>query len=437
MRKLYIDMTDNQGCTAYFMKDTAIIQAGATVYSMPVSARNAEYERLADAHDVHFIFDDMRVEVDFYTVPRVDIMAVDSQNGYIATVGALSDLDGDAPICYITSDKKTFLIACNMRVFLEGIENWRAHLTPYDEICFYQSKEDASSVYEFLDRRRLGVEEQTDAKARERWNAKHSADEMEQVNAKARERWDAKHSADEMEQTDAKARERWNAKHSADKMEQANAKARERWNAIHSDYERDRIQYDDWLDTFQDAINNCQTAILDLGCGSGNDTRYLLERGKRVIACDYAKNAIRNIRKNFPEVERAVCLDMTKGLPFENTFTELVVCDLSLHYFTAQKTLEILDEIKRVLRPGGLLLFRVNSVRDVNYGAGEGREVEHHLYETDDGRYKRFFDAQDIERFWGGWDQVYLREEVMERYELEKVLWKGAMRWEIKENAGI
>lgn len=397
MRKLYIDMTDNQGCTAYFMKDTAIIQAGATVYSMPVSARNAEYERLADAHDVHFIFDDMRVEVDFYTVPRVDIMAVDSQNGYIATVGALSDLDGDAPICYITSDKKTFLIACNMRVFLEGIENWRAHLTPYDEICFYQSKEDASSVYEFLDRRRLGVEEQTDAKARERWDAKHSADEMEQ----------------------------------------ANAKARERWNAIHSDYERDRIQYDDWLDTFQDAINNCQTAILDLGCGSGNDTRYLLERGKRVIACDYAKNAIRNIRKNFPEVERAVCLDMTKGLPFENTFTELVVCDLSLHYFTAQKTLEILDEIKRVLRPGGLLLFRVNSVRDVNYGAGEGREVEHHLYETDDGRYKRFFDAQDIERFWGGWDQVYLREEVMERYELEKVLWKGAMRWEIKENAGI
>lgn len=369
MRKLYLDMTEYQGCISYFIKDTEIIQAGATVYSMSVSARNEEYQRLADEYDLHFIFDDMNVKVDFYTVPRVDIMAVDSQNGYVATVGAISDVDGEAPICYIDRDKNVYLIARNMRELLEDIGSWRTNLKPYDGIRFFRSKEEAASVYEFLDRQLSNAEEK------------------------------------------------------------ANAKARETWNAIHRNYEREQIQYDDWLETFRDAIDACQTPVLDLGCGSGNDTLYLIGRGKRVISCDYAQNAIWNIHKNFPEVERAVCFDMTKGLPFENDFTDLIVCDLSLHYFTEQKTFEILDEVKRVLRPGGLLLFRVNSMRDINYGAGAGREVEHHLYATDDGRYKRFFDAGDIEKFWSGWNTAYLREEKMSRYGLEKVLWKCATRW--------
>ena len=208
----------------------------------------------------------------------------------------------------------------------------------------------------------------------------------------------------------------------------ANASARAGWNAIHSDCERAQIRYDDWLDTFEAVIDGCETPVIDLGCGSGNDTLYLIERGKRVIACDYAQNAIRNIKKNFPEIEKPVCFDMTEGLTYDENVTDLVICDLSLHYFTEHRTFAILDEIKRVLRPGGMLLFRVNSVRDVNHGAGKGREIEHHLYEMEDGGYKRFFDGHDIETFWGDWDQVFLREEVMDRYELEKVLWKGAMR---------
>ena len=88
----------------------------------------------------------------------------------------------------------------------------------------------------------------------------------------------------------------------------------------------------------------------------------------------------------------------------------------------------ILEEIKRVLKPSGLLLFRVNSVRDVNHGAGEGKEIEPHLYETSDGRYKRFFDQSDIERFFAEWEKFYVHEETMGRYEKEKILWRCAMQ---------
>ena len=74
------------------------------------------------------------------------------------------------------------------------------------------------------------------------------------------------------------------------------------------------------------------------------------------------------------------------------------------------------------------MLFRVNSVKDVNHGAGEGKEIESHLYETADGRLKRFFDEKDIQKFFSEWEKLYIHEEKMGRYGTEKVLWRGALK---------
>ncbi len=58
------------------------------------------------------------------------------------------------------------------------------------------------------------------------------------------------------------------------------------WDNIHKDYNREDIKIDDWLDKFSNIIDNCSTPVLDLGCGSGNDTLYLIKKGKEVISCD-------------------------------------------------------------------------------------------------------------------------------------------------------
>lgn len=192
------------------------------------------------------------------------------------------------------------------------------------------------------------------------------------------------------------------------------------WNKIHENYERNNIKVDNWLDSFETIISNCKGAVLDLGCGGGNDTLYLIEKGKRVIACDQSINAIKNIQKNFPEVAETKCFNMLDGLAFEDDSFEIVCADLCLHYFTEKDTDKILKEIQRVLRPEGHLFVRVNSVNDVNHGAGQGEEVEPHLYKTSEGMLKRFFDEADVRRLFGDFEILFCEEQNMLRYKLEK-----------------
>lgn len=200
------------------------------------------------------------------------------------------------------------------------------------------------------------------------------------------------------------------------------------WDGIHKEAGASSVRTDDWLDMFEDMITATSKPVLDLGCGGGNDTLYLCGKGKEVISCDQSQNAIANILKSFPEVKEAKCFNMLDGLPFDDGSFEVVIADLSLHYFTEKDTFAVLSDIKRILVPGGHLILRVNSVNDVYHGAGEGREIEHHLYETDSKMIKRFFDEEDIRYFFKDFEIEFMHEEVMKRYSHEKYLYRVCCR---------
>lgn len=206
----------------------------------------------------------------------------------------------------------------------------------------------------------------------------------------------------------------------------------EYWDDVHRDYNRDDIVFDDWLDKFESIINNCNTPILDLGCGSGNNTLYLINKNKKVVACDLSINAINNIMKNFPEVYDTKCFNMLDGLPFEDNSFGVVIADLSLHYFKKEDTLKIINDLKRVICSNGYLIIRVNSINDVNHGAGKGLEIEKHLFQTDDLRLKRFFDEDDIREFFKDFKIEYLNEEIMTRYKLEKKLYRVCLKKQVE-----
>lgn len=195
------------------------------------------------------------------------------------------------------------------------------------------------------------------------------------------------------------------------------------WENEYIEFTKEDIKTDDWLDKFKEIILQCSTPIIDLGCGRGNDALYLIKNKKNVICCDMSSNAIKNIKKIFPEIYDTKCFNMLQGLPFESNSCELIIADLCLHYFKSNDTFNIINEIYRVLRKGGNLIFRVNSINDINYGAGQGKEVEHHLYLTSDNRLKRFFNEEDICSFFSSFEINYLTEESTIRRDGEKILY--------------
>lgn len=207
-------------------------------------------------------------------------------------------------------------------------------------------------------------------------------------------------------------------------------KSLEYWDNVHKDYDRATIKVDDWLEKFDDIIMGTQKPILDLGCGGGNDTLYLISKGKQVISCDQSLSAINNIRKNFPEVYDAKCFNMLDGLPFEDEAFDVVIADLCLHYFLKSDTEKILNDIRRILTPGGHLILRVNSINDVLHGAGQGPEIEHHVFEMEGKTIKRFFNEEDIRSFFRDFTIEYLKEEIMTRYKLEKRLYRVCVKKE-------
>lgn len=203
-------------------------------------------------------------------------------------------------------------------------------------------------------------------------------------------------------------------------------KYKEAWDKIHKQYFTGTIKTDDWLNKYDDIINSSNEEVIDLGCGTGNNSLYLLERGKHVIACDYSDEAMRIVKEHLPTIKTKQ-FDMTETFPFEDNFTDLVIADLCLHYFSNEDTIKILKELKRVIIPNSNLIFRVNSVNDVNHGAMQGKKIEEHYYELSDMR-KRFFDIEDFNKYFNDWDIVDLNEDVMTRYVKPKILWKGLVK---------
>lgn len=179
-----------------------------------------------------------------------------------------------------------------------------------------------------------------------------------------------------------------------------------------------RPVYDLWLEEYRNIlIENKEEEILDLGCGIGADTLYLLERGYKVLSCDFSVNALRSIKKHIPN-SKTMYLNMMKPFPLEDCSYNIIVADLSLHYFDNKTTMHIMKEIKRILKENGILLARVASINDYNFGAGSGEKIENNFYF--EGVYtKRFFDEEDVEKYFGIIGCVDAKEVSMTRLEEE------------------
>ncbi len=97
--------------------------------------------------------------------------------------------------------------------------------------------------------------------------------------------------------------------------------------------------------------------VLDLGCAGGFMAEALAERGVRVTGIDPAEQAIAAARAHAAQAGHAITYDTGKGeaLPYADAAFDAVVCVDVLEH--VDDLAQVMAEVARVLRPGGLFLF--------------------------------------------------------------------------------
>ena len=109
--------------------------------------------------------------------------------------------------------------------------------------------------------------------------------------------------------------------------------------------------------------------LLDIGCGTGQDSLYFARKGLTVTALDLAASSLERLNK---KGKRITCLTQDIcHLNFPADSFEVIYAHLSLQYFDDSQTHEIFADIYKILKKGGLFFVKCKSTSDRLYGQGE------------------------------------------------------------------
>lgn len=104
-----------------------------------------------------------------------------------------------------------------------------------------------------------------------------------------------------------------------------------------------------------------QGRALDLGCGAGRDTRYLLAQGFRVTAVDADANAMA-ILATFPQERLRAVQSSFVDFAFENY--DIINAHFSLPFLPREQFYAVFEKVRKALNPGGIFVGQFFGVHD-------------------------------------------------------------------------
>jgi ubiquinone/menaquinone biosynthesis C-methylase UbiE len=94
------------------------------------------------------------------------------------------------------------------------------------------------------------------------------------------------------------------------------------------------------------------TKVLDLCCGSGQATEVLVKYSQNVTGLDASPLSLKRAQKNVPQAEYVEAF--AENMPFEDNLFDLVHTSAAMHEMQPNQLRQILAEVYRVLKPGGI-----------------------------------------------------------------------------------
>lgn len=97
---------------------------------------------------------------------------------------------------------------------------------------------------------------------------------------------------------------------------------------------------------------NSDNQVLDLCCGSGQSTQFLVKSSQNVTGLDASPLSLRRAQQNVPEA--AYVEAFAEKMPFADNLFDVVHTSVALHEMQSEQLQKIINEVYRVLKPGGV-----------------------------------------------------------------------------------
>lgn len=132
----------------------------------------------------------------------------------------------------------------------------------------------------------------------------------------------------------------------------------ETWNKVAALYQEkfmDLDLYNESYDVFCNAINVDKADILEIGCGPGNISKYILSKRPdfRLIGIDYAPNMVKLAQKNIPNASFRV-MDCKDIRSIDKKF-DGIVGGFCLPYLTPEECAQLISDANYLLNKSGVL----------------------------------------------------------------------------------
>lgn len=154
--------------------------------------------------------------------------------------------------------------------------------------------------------------------------------------------------------------------------------------------------------------------VLELGAGQGRDTLFFAQKGLDVTALDYTDTSFTTICAKAEEDGKTVsciCHDVREQLPFPDTSFDACYSHMLFCMALTTPQLEtLIAQVRRVLRPGGIVTYTARTTDDAHFGAGIDRGDDMHEHR---GFIVHFFSPELIEHLADGF-------EIIDKFEFEE-----------------